>query len=155
MSPSTTKQKPSQNPKTVITGKRLGNPKTQSWVIFVKDSIAFAVIILFIVSSSYITQKLWKILELNFVDREFADDGIQQCCLFCIHNRHICSCNGCPRNCSSWIPLRNVGCVCKLFPLDGMQDRFSITLFSLRLLSEVVLFWFLGARATFFTYDSH
>jgi hypothetical protein len=41
ISPSTTKQKPSQNPKTVITGKRLGNPKTQSWVIFVKDSICF------------------------------------------------------------------------------------------------------------------
>jgi hypothetical protein len=43
----------------------------------VKDSIAFAAIILFIVSSSYITQKLLKILELNFVDREFADNGIQ------------------------------------------------------------------------------
>jgi len=47
-------------------------------------------------------------------------------------------------------PYLNMGCVCKnCFLSMGMQDRFGVKLFSLRLLSEVVLCWFLGARATF------
>jgi hypothetical protein len=44
-------------------------------------------------------------------------------------------------------PYLNMGCVCKnCFLSMGMQDRFSVTLFSLRLLSEVVLCWFSGAN---------
>ncbi len=111
ISPSTTKQKPSQNPKkTVITRKDLETLKPrvgwscEGFNCFCSNHPIYCFLII-------------------HNTKAFENSGIELCwswicwqwntvvlLVFCIHDRHICSCNdGCPRNCSSWIPLLECG----------------------------------------------